>query len=279
MTPLSSAGVAPGAYNATIAKDGYQLIQTTFVVNPNQTTTLNFNLSRTVGRLETYSTPIGAQVRIVGTDINSGVNYSGLTPMVMQSIPTGSWVVMINLSGYSNFMQFIQVNVNQTTVVNATLNPLPQGYGAFVVDTVPSGANLTIVKSGQPNIYGVAPLAMQNVSVGTYVAEAYKAGYNNKMEFLYVVANQTTLLNMTMVPVPPPAFGAFVVDTVPSGANLTIMKGGQPNIYGVAPLTVQNASVGSYAALARMVGYNSKMNPFYVAANQTTTLNMTLQAS
>ncbi|MCA1916266.1 C1 family peptidase, partial [Methanospirillum hungatei] len=86
------------------------------------------------GTIAFSSTPSGAQIWV------DGVNTGQVTPYTQTSVPIGTYSVTLKLSGYLDYTRSVSVTSGQTTVVSATLSPIPTG--SIAVSSTPSGARI-----------------------------------------------------------------------------------------------------------------------------------------
>ena len=231
ITPMDLSNVPAGPYVAIASKSGYQSQAAFFNVSDGLNMSyVFFNLSPVVdmskGMLWILSSPSNASALLVGTYNNSGTNYTGMTPMFLPNVSVGKWALQINKSGFFDYIDIVNVTANHSTVVNATLVPLPSIlYGSYVVSTTPAMCSVNVTGDNYTNS-GFSPLSGQNVSLGMYAATAAKEGFVSASQIFAVSSNMTTQLSMNLVPLPPTNDtnkSRLWVDSVPAGAYAQVI--------------------------------------------------------
>jgi len=286
-TPMDLSNVPAGPYVAIASKSGYQSQATFFDVSDGLNMTyVFFNLSPVVdnskGMLWILSTPANASVLLIGTYNNSGTNYTGMTPMFISNITVGKWALKLNKSGFFDYIDIVNVTSNHSTVVNATLVPLPSIlYGSYVVSTTPALCSVNVTGDNYTNS-GLSPLSGQNVSLGMYVATAAKEGFYPSTQIFAVSSNQTTQVAMSLVPLPPTNDSnksRLWVDSVPVGAEVRVIGtygNSGTNYTGFTTMWKPSINPGKWIVRLNKSGYFDYMTIVNIYANQTTVVNKTL---
>jgi len=125
-TPNSGAlklnGIQAGDHTIKLQMTGYNDYSTT--VNVRQSTVSDVStvlvpvgVSPSTGGLTVSSTPSGASVYVDNV-------LRGITPLTMTDIPAGSHTLLIQMSGYQDYVSTVQVNSGATNTVVAALNPV-----------------------------------------------------------------------------------------------------------------------------------------------------------
>ncbi len=124
--PQVASGLSPGYHQVRLSLSGFQTWTGSIYVTAGETTTINQALSvgpttqptvAGTGSIQVSSTPAGAQVLVDNT-------FVGYTPLTVPSIQAGSRVVLLKLSGYSDWQATVTVSAGKTTPVDATLSPV-----------------------------------------------------------------------------------------------------------------------------------------------------------
>ena len=276
LTPLIlNNTVPPGQYRVNITKSGYQpWVAVNLSVYTNQTTSVNATLTPipTNGLLTILSNP---QANLVlSYAINNTIAYFGITP-VMLSLPPGVYSANLTHVGYLPYLSNVTVVSNQSSLLNATLTPIAP-VGQLSVDSTPS-AGLYVRNSHNEGVFnGNTPAYLTNLTAGNYSVQLTQEGYYTYLNSsVPVLANQTTLLNITLTPYP--FTGLLVVYSNPSNASVRAVRSGNPNLtlVGTTP-AMWMTYAGNYQVNISHAGYYDYFSSVSVSNNQTTMLNATL---
>ncbi len=119
---LNLNGISVGDHTLKLQMSGYQ--EYTTGVNVRQSTVSQVNAilvpagsTPASGGLSVSSTPSGANVYVDNA-------YRGITPLAMADISSGSHTLLIQLTGYQDYVSTVQVNKGATNTVAAALNPV-----------------------------------------------------------------------------------------------------------------------------------------------------------
>jgi hypothetical protein len=118
--PLVFSQVTPGTYSVLLSKAGYQdytgNVQVQAGQNYDFTVTLTPVSNPTTGSVSISSSPSGAEVYLNNA-------FKGLSPLTIDSLSPGSYIVILKLNGYQDWQSSAQVTAGQTTQLSATLLP------------------------------------------------------------------------------------------------------------------------------------------------------------
>jgi hypothetical protein len=125
--PQLASGLSPGFHQVRLSLQGFQDWNGQVQVTAGATTTVSQTLLATptgqptvapgTGTLQVSSSPAGAQIFIDNV-------YAGITPATIPGVSTGSHLILLKLSGYTDFEVSAQVSAGQTTPVTAILVPV-----------------------------------------------------------------------------------------------------------------------------------------------------------
>lgn len=293
-------GLAPavsGVYTFRASATNFQTATSTAAVIANTTTPVSFSLSPQPGSItgaitnaQTGAFIAGANIQIlqgitvVGsaiTDANGLYTVSGLAP--------GSYVVSVSASNFQSTTQSVSVSANATTTVNLSLQPTPGSLSGLITDSIISiplaGSTIGIwnqnvlvastvtLLDGTYSISGLAP--------GNYTAIISLPSYQNASVSVTIFANQNTVLNQSLKPLPGTIIGTVLSGVTPiSGASVTIAKGNTV----IATLTTDGSgnfssdglAPGSYTITASASTYQSATSGAIVVANTSSIVNFHL---
>jgi PEGA domain len=125
--PQLASGLSPGFHQVRLSLQGFQDWSGQVQVTAGATTTVSQTLLATptgqptvapgTGTLQVSSSPAGAQVFLDNL-------YMGITPLTLPGVSTGSHLILLKLTGYSDWEVSAQVAAGQTTPVTAILVPV-----------------------------------------------------------------------------------------------------------------------------------------------------------
>ncbi len=119
-----------GSHTVALSLSGYQDYSTSVSVQSGVTTPVSIAMTPLppgpAGSISVSSSPAGADVYLDDA-------YKGITPLTLTGVSTGSHVVKVQLSGYQDWSDTVQVNADSTSYVSASLNPIttPTQAGAL----------------------------------------------------------------------------------------------------------------------------------------------------
>jgi hypothetical protein len=155
------------------------------------------------GTLSVDSAPSGANVYIDNA-------YKGLTPVVINAIPNGNYLLLIKRDGYRDYSQTVVVMGDARTVTGALVpTPTPTttattpvrptgsgtlpagtpavGYGSLEVTTSPAGAQVFIDGA----LKGITPATIPGLSSGTHAIILKMDGFQDLTTTIMITAGQT----------------------------------------------------------------------------------------
>lgn len=158
------------------------------------------------GTIAFNSNPSGAQIWI------DGVNTGQVTPYTQTSVPIGTYSVTLKLSGYQEYTRSVSVTSGQTTVISATLSPIPTG--SIAVSSTPSGARIWL--DGVDTTKST-PATLSSVPIGSHAVSLVLSGYNSYSTVVMVHEGQTSIVSGTLNQINP---GTQVLPNDPSFSSL-----------------------------------------------------------
>jgi len=233
-TPLTLYNLpANKTYQLKVTYPGYQEKVVDVNVLPNQTNYVFYSLVPLYGSLNINSYPQGADLYLNGV-------YKGKTPIVINNVSPGRYQVQLRLSGYKDYVSFVDVYAGQVSTYNFTLVPLPATLNIF---SNPSSADVYI-----NGVYkGKTPLSLTDLSSGTYNVKISLSGYEEYNETVYLAPGDLKQINVTLKPM---NLGEVYIDSNPKGAKVFI-----DGVYkGITPLNLTLIE-GRYKLTLSLDGY------------------------
>ncbi len=138
--------------------------------------------------------PKGAAVYLNG-------EYRGDTPLKIEFLAPGKYVVDIRMNGFRN--ETVQRTLNEGTMFEVGINleslsslPAPTGTGSIAVDSNPGGASVTLDgKAAGTTPAGRAALVLNDVPAGNHTVTVELTGYPASASTVTVVKNQVARVN------------------------------------------------------------------------------------
>jgi len=172
-------------------------------------------------------------------------------------------------SDYSNEPQPNGGRINMGAYGNTTeASKSLSATGSISFSSTPSGADIyldTILQSVR------TPATITGVSVGSHSYTIKLIEYEDASGTVTVVADQTTVVPVTLIPVV--TTGSISFSSTPSGADIyldTILQTSK------TPSTITDISTGTHSYTLKLTGHNDATGTVTVTANQTTNVSVTL---
>jgi len=149
-----------------------------------------------VGNISVSSSPLGALVYLDGTSTGT------TTPAKIESVTSGSHIVLLKLTGYQDYPQSVTVSDNATSTVSATLTALATTTteaitnGSIYVESNPTNAAVYLNTEYQ----GKTPVTLSNITRGYYRVVVQKTGYQDWSNRISVSLGTRTDVYATLIP-------------------------------------------------------------------------------
>lgn len=292
--------INPGNYTVSVNAAGFQGAQVGASVKNNQTTTVDLALQSNPGTISGTITDAATTLPITGAIVNilqgsvlvatTTTNGSGV--YTVATLAPGSYTVTANATGYQTNSVGAQVTSGQTTTVNLTLQSNPGTITGTVTD---SSTGLPIINALiQVSLQGTTLYSAQTdnagsytitgVAAGTYVVQASATNYQTSIQGATVTAGGTTNVNFTLQANPGTITGIVTDATTGlpiAGTTVEVNLNDVP-IYSALTdtngnYTINGVTPGSYVMHAHATNYQIGITGVIVQANQTSTVNFSLQ--
>ena len=202
VTPLSPVDVKAGPRQLVIKADGYQDLETQFVIEGmGVLQSFDFLLVPGWAEVKIDSRPDG-RVLVDGTPM-------GETPLSLK-LPAGTHELTIRAEGYKTWQSRLEVQAGKPQVLDGI--QLQPADGTLVVETKPSGANVTVGEA----FAGQTPITIALQPDTSHLVQVSKAGYEKVERLVTVPSSAIEMLNLKLVP----REGVLHLTVVPDGAEL-----------------------------------------------------------
>ena len=269
-TPATFSAVTAGDHNVQIAKSGFQTTSKTVNVLPGQTTAVDFSLApiAVTGSLQLTSFPSGADIYVDGV-------FKGETGVVIGNLAPGTHSVMLRLAGYQDWTGTVEIQPNQVTILSVDLSPGSRSAntGSITVTSTPIGATILLGGEFQGFTHSGSGFEITGLDPGVYTITLMLPGYQDYMKTVQVTPGGSSRVDAVLVPSPiPPDFGAVVITSSPTGAEVFI----DGTFSGQTPEVAQGVATGLHNLTLSLNGYSTWSTMIQVQAGQTTQVTATL---
>ena len=257
--PVTVAAV-PGSHSVRVSAPGYQDANFNVNVNAGQTTSVNARLValQQNGTLQILA-PNGSNVYVDNRLIANG-NITGVAT-------AGNHTVRVTQEGFSEFNQTVNVNVGQTTVVDArNLQPVVTN-GSLRINTQP-GAQVFINNQFVGQVSGSS--AELPLAAGQYALTVRLDGYRDFQQNVVVSGGRVTVVNANLQPVA--TTGTLSIVNSVRGASVFINGQMVGKIGNNGSLSIKNLPAGTHELVVVAAGYRAFVQSFTINGGQTTTV-------
>ncbi|WP_169302025.1 PEGA domain-containing protein [Thermococcus gammatolerans] len=236
-TPLHLT-IKPGTYNLRVSKEDHGEYTTTFMLQPNETKTLNITLTPNYAHLTIKSDPPGASIYINET-------YKGKTPLTVD-LMMGTYSIKLSKEGYQDYTLKVTLSPGESKTLSPSLTP---AYGFLSVTSEPAGADVYI----DGNYVGTTPLTNYKLSPGEHEVKIKKDGYKEYTKTVTITAGEKKTLSTSLVLLLPPTSSTTTASGITTTSTTT-----------TTTTTTPPAFTSETPAPAQTSG-GSNFNPIYIA--------------
>ncbi|MDD1705749.1 MAG: PEGA domain-containing protein [Methanoregulaceae archaeon] len=268
ISPVLLPGVSQGSHLVHIEKGGYEPWEEVVGVTAGMTTQVNATL------VAIPPPPLSGSVNVQSNPEDANVYLDsvlvGLSPVLIPGVSPGTHTVRIEKTGYGPWESNVSVTAGATTLVSATLFPIPlPPTGSLNVQSDPSGANIFL----DGVMEGITPALIPGVSTGLHTVRVEKTGFEPWESTVTITAGATTVVSVVLEPVPtPPTTGSISIESDPAGADARL----DGVFKGTTPLSIVNVTPGSYVLTLNKTGYIPWEETITVIAGETTQIDEVL---
>lgn len=247
-----------GDYDVEISAEGYQSIGETLKVGEKQNQEFNFTLLPLPGHLQ-IKVGIVQQAKVFIDNIEQGI-----APMTVSDIEAGEHAIRIETERYFPYAQEIEIEgKDKTQELKIELVP---AWAKIEFASSPEAAEILVDDESQAS----TPATLELLE-GKHNIRVKKSGFKDWQKTIHIVASEDMALTDIQLK---PADATLVVDSVPSGANVTV----NGNYVGKTPL--ETAVTPEKPATVRLYkqGFVANTRSVKVAAGQSKRLNITMSS-
>ncbi len=270
MSVASSAMIGYPVQAQNISDVNILTLSTTIIPTPNPAILIKrtpVTLVQQTGVMIIDSIPSGASLSIDGT-------FRGITPFTIRTISAGTHRLTLRMTGYDDFSTSVTVpdggNVkgvytmvpSTTETANVTIIPGQPATGVIFIDSIPSGASLSI--DGAPA--GTTPYISRTIPSGDHAVVLTFSGYADLSSTVTIPPGGTFREIYTM------SCNVLTVSSTPSGASLFI----DGILKGTTPLTIRAIPAGTHTVLLKSAGYTDYTTPVTIPPGVEVTMVSTM---
>jgi PEGA domain len=191
-TPTTIENVTNATHMIVLQLSGYQdFVQTNLQVNDNRTSQVSATLVNLTSSVSFSSVPTGASVYVDGV-------ATGTTNTSAISVGYGSHIILLKLSGYTDWSRNVILNAS-TFAVSATLtNTTTVANGSIYFSSSPSQASVYLNNT----LVGTTAFTLYNVTPGDYRVLMEESGYHPYTDTITVTAGNQATFYGKLVEVP-----------------------------------------------------------------------------
>jgi len=214
------------------------------------------------GRIIVTSQPQGAKVYLDNV-------YKGLTPLNLDRVTAGQHHIKLERAGYQDWSDYVSVSPSRTTTVSADLVPLPV-YGSISVYCNQGNAKIYLDGNYQRRTYANQSVEIKNVKSGYHELMITKDGYQDWVNTILVVANQTRTVSAYLVP--EIKYGSLAIYCNVTGAKIFINGTYKAASSSSQPKILEEIKEGEYEITLVKDGYRTWVEDVWVYAGETTSI-------
>jgi len=194
ITPLSIDRVPQGERDVSLQLMGYAPYRTNVLVRPNDTVRLEGTLTPVPGSLEVVSTPAGARVFI-------NDQPRGETPLRLQDLAPGTYVVRVSLRGHADVSQTVRIERGSA---ESRMVELERNSGTLEIITRPADVRVIVngefmgTTRGRGTDVISQPLQVEMLSQGFHTLQLVREGYGFETKRFSITRDQVTTLEETL---------------------------------------------------------------------------------
>lgn len=251
-TPLEI-DVSSGSHIIRILKEGYQVWESTFVIDYQEKKQISRTLQPVPGMLIVTCDPIESDIFIDG-ELQSSRSIA---------LKPGRYVVRVSHEGHQPQEKVVMVGLNDKVEVSFKLEEIVQG--ALLVSTIPPGAKIYLngIRKGE------SPANFLSVPAGKYQVKLTKEGFKTIEKLITIYKNQSSEVVEEFAPLT----GTLFVRVFPPEVEIHL-----DNKYlGPSPQLFRNLIVGKHEVRITHEDYSDFVEEVLIEADSQSRINVNLE--
>jgi hypothetical protein len=155
-----------------------------------------------------------------GTSVIVNNAYKGMTPLTVSNLSPGLYTITLSHFRYAALSVPVIVRAGSVSEVNATLVALT---GSLFVNTTPAGAQLTLDGIAT----GMSPAMIPDIMQGSHLLNVSKEGFVMQSIPVQISTNQTTAVDIVLLPSGGTAMPGFLPLTAAAGILAALLVAGK----------------------------------------------------
>ena len=151
-----------------------------------------------------------------GTSVVVNNVYKGMTPLTVSGLNPGTYNITLSHFRYAALSMPVTVQAGSVSEVNATFVALT---GSLFVNTTPAGAQLML----DGFTAGISPATLPNITQGNHLLNVTKEGFVTQNIPVQITTNQTTTVNVVLLPSGGIGAAGFLPSTVAAGVLVALL--------------------------------------------------------
>lgn len=195
-TPLSLNRVGRGERDITLQLSGYEPARRSVMVNPADTTRVEFDMTPLPGGLNIVALPEGSRVYLNG-------EFAGEAPVSIPEIEPGAHLVRVEARGHADISRTVQINRGERVVEEFRLE---RNSGTLQLVTRPANVRVSIngeymgtTQRGTDGSDVVSrPLQIDMLSQGSHTLQLVREGYTFSNKRFFIRMDEVTALDESL---------------------------------------------------------------------------------
>ena len=264
----SVGSIPAGTYPVTFAKSGYATQTASVTISHLQTTTRSVSLVLEIGTLSgtvKYGTvPVeGVSVSVAGLTTSTAADgtYS------ISSIPKGASAATYSKTGYVTQTSTVTISTGAILTKNVYLSHEVGVLSGTVTSGGQPVAGVSVSVPGKLSVFtnSSGVYTITGVNTGSYMATFTKSGYATQGPAAVINANQTTTINISLVPETGTLAGTVTSGGLPLSSVLVSVAGLITNTGVDGTYSVTSIAAGSYTVIFAKSGYVTQSKSVFIA--------------
>ena len=271
-TPLLMDQIRAGEYVARVELPGYQVWTRTILINPDRTAIVQANLTslQRYGSISVRSNENNAEIYLDG-------QYKGLTEknrsVLLEQIPEGFHDIRVNLGGYIDWSQRVEVKPNQRVQLTVNLEKIKRTASIEIISDI-SNARIYLDGKYLKTTTANKSVTIDNIKEGSYELRITKDDYQDYVTMVNLVSGQIYHINVTMRPII--REGAISINCNESSAKVFINGKQMITTTANQVKTITGLKEGSYEVTVIKDGFRTWIDELWVYPGETTSAYVNL---
>lgn len=219
------------------------------------------------GQLRVSSSPSGAEVYL-------NDRYAGKTPLFMEEVRAGEYIMRVEQSGYQTWSRTIRINANRTTTMHANLERIQQ-YGSIAIRCNVDNARIYVDGQYKGLTERNRNVLLERITEGFHDVRITLSGYQDWSRRIEVKPNQRLQLTVNLERVA--RTGSLEITCNVDNALIYLDGNYQRNTSSARSVTIGNIREGTYELRITKEGYRDYVSTIRIYADHTHRVNVRMQ--